>query len=92
MSQVEKNVLNIEEREKEIVSIVQSISEINEMFRDLATLVVDQVGTTIHMEHNMLDVKRNGSANYFINPGSLGTFWHPFLTHPSQVHKKKKVM
>ncbi len=43
MTQVEKNVLNIEEREKEIVSIVQSISEINEMFRDLATIVVDQV-------------------------------------------------
>ena len=33
----------IEEREKEITSIVQSISEINEMYRDLATLVVDQV-------------------------------------------------
>ena len=43
MSQVEKNVVNIEEREKEIVSIVQSISDINEMFRELATLVVDQV-------------------------------------------------
>ena len=37
----------IEEREKEITSIVQSISEINEMYRDLATLVVDQVGKTL---------------------------------------------
>ena len=43
MSQVEKTSMVIEEREKEIISIVQSISEINEMFRDLATLVVDQV-------------------------------------------------
>ena len=33
----------IEEREKEITAIVQSISEINEMYRDLATMVVDQV-------------------------------------------------
>ena len=32
-----------EEREKEITAIVQSISEINEMYRDLATMVVDQV-------------------------------------------------
>ena len=36
----------IEEREKEITAIVQSISEINEMYRDLAALVVDQVGKT----------------------------------------------
>ena len=35
----------IEEREKEITAIVQSISEINEMYRDLATMVVDQVIT-----------------------------------------------
>jgi len=47
MSQVDKNVLNIEDREKEIISIVQSISEINEMFRDLATLVVDQVSLLV---------------------------------------------
>lgn len=43
MSQVEKNTVVIEEREKEIISIVQSISEINEMYRDLATMVVEQV-------------------------------------------------
>ena len=45
MSLVEENAVMIEEREKEIVSIIQSISEINEMFRDLATLVVDQVSS-----------------------------------------------
>ena len=32
------------EERKEITAIVQSISEINEMYRDLATMVVDQVG------------------------------------------------
>ena len=43
---VENSVAMIEEREKEITAIVQSISEINEMYRDLATMVVDQVGYT----------------------------------------------
>ena len=44
MSLVEHSTVMIEEREKEIRSIVQSISEINEMYRDLATMIVDQVG------------------------------------------------
>ena len=44
MPLVENSVAMIEEREKEITAIVQSISEINEMYRDLATMVVDQVG------------------------------------------------
>ena len=43
MLMVENSVAMIEEREKEITAIVQSISEINEMYRDLATMVVDQV-------------------------------------------------
>lgn len=43
MALVEDTTVMIEEREREISSIVQSISEINEMYRDLATLVVDQV-------------------------------------------------
>ena len=43
MSMVENSVAMIEEREKEITAIVQSISEISEMYRDLATMVVDQV-------------------------------------------------
>ena len=40
---VESTTVIIEEREKEIQTIVQSIAEINEMYRDLATLIVDQV-------------------------------------------------
>jgi len=43
MAMVEQSTIMIEEREKEIRSIVQSISEINEMYRDLATMIVDQV-------------------------------------------------
>ena len=43
MAMVDKNLVMIEDRDKEIVAIVQSISEINEMYRDLATMVVDQV-------------------------------------------------
>lgn len=44
LATVEQNTALIEEREKEIQSIVQSISEINEMYRDLASMVVEQVG------------------------------------------------
>lgn len=40
---VEENAVEIEEREREIIAIVQSISDINEMYRDLATMIVDQV-------------------------------------------------
>jgi len=43
MATVESNTVMLEEREREISAIVRSISEINEMYRDLATLVVDQV-------------------------------------------------
>ena len=52
MSLVENSVAMIEEREKEITSIVQSISEINEMYRDLATMVVDQVGMSVVQQEN----------------------------------------
>jgi len=33
----------VEQREKEILQIVRSIQDLNEIFKDLATLVVDQV-------------------------------------------------
>ena len=41
--QLEDNTVEIEQREKEILSIVQSISDINEMYKDLATMIVEQV-------------------------------------------------
>ena len=43
MGQLEDNTEVIEQREKEILSIVQSISQINEMYKDLATMIVEQV-------------------------------------------------
>ena len=33
----------VEQREKEILQIVRSIHDLNEIFKDLATMVVDQV-------------------------------------------------
>ncbi|XP_015253394.1 PREDICTED: syntaxin-16 isoform X2 [Cyprinodon variegatus] len=40
---VEQNTVLVEEREREIRQIVQSISDLNEVFRDLAGMVVEQV-------------------------------------------------
>ncbi|KAG7238281.1 hypothetical protein INR49_030992 [Caranx melampygus] len=39
---VEQNTVMVEEREREIRQIVQSISDLNEIFRDLAGMVVEQ--------------------------------------------------
>ncbi|XP_072308657.1 syntaxin-16 isoform X2 [Eucyclogobius newberryi] len=43
---VEQNSVVVQEREREIRNIVQSISDLNEIFRDLATMVVEQ-GTVL---------------------------------------------
>lgn len=56
MSLVERNVLEVEEREKEIIAIIRSISEINEMYRDLATLIVDQVSQVLPAEVNLVSI------------------------------------
>lgn len=40
---VQQNTVVVEEREREIRQIVQSISDLNEIFRDLAGMVVEQV-------------------------------------------------
>lgn len=40
---VEQNTVMVEERERDIQQIVQSISDLNEIFRDLAGMVVEQV-------------------------------------------------
>nr|XP_019827679.1 PREDICTED: syntaxin-16 isoform X2 [Bos indicus] len=39
---VEQNTLLVEEREREIRQIVQSISDLNEIFRDLGAMIVEQ--------------------------------------------------
>uniref|UniRef100_A0A8D1C6T1 Syntaxin-16 n=2 Tax=Sus scrofa TaxID=9823 RepID=A0A8D1C6T1_PIG len=43
---VEQNTLMVEEREREIRQIVQSISDLNEIFRDLGAMIVEQ-GTVL---------------------------------------------
>lgn len=54
---VEQNTVMVEEREREIRQIVQSISDLNEIFRDLAGMVVEQVleaamATWLHTKDN----------------------------------------
>lgn len=44
---VEQNTVMVEEREREIRQIVQSISDLNEIFRDLAGMVVEQVSEVV---------------------------------------------
>lgn len=43
---VERNTLMVEEREREILQIVQSISDLNDIFRDLGAMIVEQ-GTVL---------------------------------------------
>ena len=38
-----QSTLMVEEREREIGRIVQSISDLNEIFRDLGAMIVEQV-------------------------------------------------
>ena len=40
---VEDNSAMVEEREREIIKIVQSIADLNEIFRDLSQMIVEQV-------------------------------------------------
>lgn len=43
---MDRNAVMVEEREREILQILQSISDLNEIFRDLASMVVEQVSFT----------------------------------------------
>ena len=43
MQLVEDNTVMVQQREKEISHIVRSIQDLNEIFKDLSTMIVDQV-------------------------------------------------
>lgn len=51
---VEQNTVMVEERERDIQQIVQSITDLNEIFRDLAGMVVEQVSDFFLLLENVL--------------------------------------
>lgn len=46
MQIVEDNSQFVQHREKEVASIVRSITDLNEIFKDLASMIVDQVSSS----------------------------------------------
>ena len=49
LAQLEDNSEAIEQREREIEAILRSINDINEMYKDLATMIVEQVSVSMYI-------------------------------------------
>lgn len=54
---IEDNTFMVEQREREIKQIVQSIAELNEIFRDLSTMVADQGTVLDRIDYNLEQVQ-----------------------------------
>lgn len=67
---VEQNTLMVEEREREIRQIVQSISDLNEIFRDLGAMIVEQVREFTFLVAGFPAIK-SGPSPHFFGPALL---------------------
>ncbi len=47
LNAVEDNTQFVQQREQELDKITRSIQDLNEIFKDLATMIVDQVGSDL---------------------------------------------
>ncbi|KAF6284946.1 syntaxin 16 [Rhinolophus ferrumequinum] len=74
---VEQNTLMVEEREREIRQIVQSISDLNEIFRDLGAMIVEQGTVLDRIDYNVEQscIKTEDGLKQLHKPGPVLSSW-----------------